>query len=256
MKPSLSIQLYSLRDLSGIEKILDTAKQSGFQFVELVGSHLADADKVRQALDSRGLRASSSHVSMIALRERFDVVINACHTLGLTQLFMPAVPQNERAFLEPYWTMVGRELGQMSWRAADQGIELGYHNHDWELKTQTDGRTALDCLFTGAGHSPLKWQSDVAWLIRCGANPMELMDRYRDRLTSVHAKDIAPIGQNMDEDGWADVGLGTLDWKNELAAFSISKGARWLVAEHDKPNDPERFARNSFNFLNSLWLTL
>ena len=57
MKPSLSIQLYSLRDLSGIEKILDTAKQSGFQFVELVGSHLADAGKVRQALDARGSKS-------------------------------------------------------------------------------------------------------------------------------------------------------------------------------------------------------
>ena len=252
MKLPLSIQLYSLRNLSSVEKILDTVKQSGFKFVELAGSQLEDAGKVRQALEARGLKASSSHVSMVALRERFDVVVNACHTLGLTQLFMPAVPQNERDFSEPYWTMVGRELGQMSWRAADQGIELGYHNHDWELKTQTDGRTALACLFTGAGHSPLKWQSDVAWLIRGGGNPLELMDQYRDRLTSVHAKDIAPKGQNMDEDGWADVGYGTLDWKNELAAFSMSKGARWLVAEHDKPNDPERFARNSFSFLNSL----
>mgnify|MGYP003562994384 CR=1 FL=1 len=52
--------------------------------------------------------------------------------------------------------------------------------------------------------------------------------------------------------GWADVGSGTLDWRGKLAPGAIENGARWLVAEHDKPSDPARFARNSFSFLNSL----
>jgi hypothetical protein len=44
----------------------------------------------------------------------------------------------------------------------------------------------------------------------------------------------------------------TLDWRCRLAPAAIANGARWLVADHDKPNDPVRFARNSFSFLNSL----
>ena len=32
-----------------------------------------------------------------------------------------------------------------------------------------DGRSALDCLFAGAGDAPLTWQADVAWLVRGGA---------------------------------------------------------------------------------------
>jgi hypothetical protein len=43
-----------------------------------------------------------------------------------------------------------------------------------------------------------------------------------------------------------------LDWRGRLAQAAIDSGARWLVAEHDKPSDPARFARNSFAFLNSL----
>ena len=252
MKTPLSIQLYSLRTLPSLDAILDTVKAAGYQHVELIGSHLDDAARVRQALDQRGLSVSSSHVGIAALRERFDAVMQACKTLGFTQLFMPSVPPDERQSPDPYWTFLGRELGQMAWRATDRGIALGYHNHHWELHAQADGRTALECLFAGAGNAPLKWQADVAWLVRGGADPVALLQRHKDRVVSVHAKDLAPANTKLDEDGWEDVGHGVLDWRNTLAAASVANGARWLVAEHDKPSDPARFARNSYAFLNSL----
>lgn len=252
MKPSISIQLYSLRTLPDLQSVLDTVKAAGYRHVELVGSHLDDAGRVRQALEQAGLAVSSSHVGIAALRERFDAIMQACRTLGFTQLYMPSVPPAERQSPEPYWTGLGRELAQMAWRAQDRGIALGYHNHHWELNLQADGRTALECLFAGAGASPLKWQADVAWLVRGGADPLVLLERYRDRLTSVHAKDLAPADTKLDEDGWEDVGHGVLDWRSTLAPAAAANGARWLVAEHDKPNDPARFARNSFNFLSAL----
>jgi sugar phosphate isomerase/epimerase len=252
MKALLSIQLYSLRSLSGLPEVLDTVKAAGWRYVELVGSHLDDAADVRRQLDGRGLGVSSAHVGIAALRERFDAVMAACRTLGLSQLFMPSVPPDERQSAEPYWTRLGHELGQMARRAQDHGISLGYHNHDWELKTQADGRSALECLFAGAGDAPLSWQADVAWLARGGADPVAMLQRHGQRLVSVHAKDLAPPGTKLDEDGWDDVGLGVLDWRGSLAAAAVANGARWLVAEHDKPADPARFARNSFAFLNSL----
>lgn len=252
MKTALSIQLYSLRTLPGLPEILDTVKAAGYRNVELIGSHLDDAANVRRQLETRGLAVSSSHVGIAALRERFDAIMAACKTLGFTQLFMPSVPVEERQGAEPYWSSLGRELGQMASRAKDRGVELGYHNHHWELTPQADGRSALDCLFAAAGDAPLKWQADLAWLVRGGGDPLALMQQHRSRVVSVHAKDLAPAGTKLDEDGWADVGSGTLDWRSKLAPGAVENGARWLVAEHDKPSDPARFARNSFSFLNSL----
>lgn len=252
MKTPISIQLYSLRNLPGLPEVLDTVKAAGYRNVELIGSHLDDAANVRRQLDARGLAVSSSHVGLAALRERFDTIVAACKMLGFTQLFMPSVPPDERQRPEPYWSALGRELGQMASRARERGIELGYHNHHWEMKKQADGRSALDCLFAGAGSAPLTWQADLAWLVRADADPVALMQQHRARLVSVHAKDLAPGGTKLDEDGWDDVGHGTLDWRGQLAQAAADNGAKWLVAEHDKPNDPARFARNSFAFLNSL----
>lgn len=58
-------------------------------------------------------------------------------------------------------------------------------------------------------------------------------------------KDIAPEGECEDEDGWADVGTGTMDWKAIMDAVRTRTNTRFFVMEHDKPNDHERFARRS-----------
>ncbi len=251
----ISIQLYSLRNIDGLDAQLDLVKSVGYQNVELIGSHLDDAAGTKTKLDARGLKVSSSHVGIAALRERPKAIAQACKTLGFSQLFMPSVPPAERDSPGAYWTALGRELGQMARDFKAEGIELGYHNHHWELQKKDGDKTALDLLFEGAGQvdqgSPLTWQADVAWLVRGGADPAALMQRYSSRVVSAHAKDLAPTGQKADEDGWADVGSGVLDWK-ALSVACRNAGAKWLVAEHDKPNDPARFTRASFNFLNSL----
>ena len=82
----------------------------------------------------------------------------------------------------------------------------------------------------------------VAWLVRGGAAPKPWIERYRARLVAVHVKDIAPPGQNLDQDGWADVGTGVLDWVDLWQACRAA-GARWAVVEHDRPRDPALTAR-------------
>jgi sugar phosphate isomerase/epimerase len=247
----LSIQLYTLRSLEDIHRILDTVAQAGYRYVETVGSHLDNAADVRAKLDSRGLKASSSHVSLAALREKPDVVAAACRTLGFTHLFMPAVPPDQRDMAADGWRMLGHELGKIAERFQGHGIRLGYHNHHWELRPKEGDKTALELIFEAAGGSPLTWQVDVAWLVRGNADPKEWISRYREKIAAAHVKDIAPPGQNEDQDGWADVGSGVLDWR-DLWRFCRNAGAEWMVVEHDKPADPAQTARASFAFLRNI----
>ena len=99
----------------------------------------------------------------------------------------------------------------------------------------------LTPLFDGAGASPLLWQADVAWLIVGKADPSALMARFSDRLAAIHMKDIAPEGTHQDEDGWCDLGDGTIDWP-PLIAEARGHGVELFVAEHDEPKDPAGFS--------------
>ncbi len=248
---TLSIQLYTLRSLENLDRILDVVADAGYRYVETVGSHLDDAATVRAKLDARGLKVSSSHVSLAALREKPDAVADACKTLGFTDLYMPAVPPEERDMAADGWRALGLELGRMADRLKGKGIDFGYHNHHWELKPKDGSKTALELLFEAAEGSPLTWEADVAWLVRGNVDPKAWIERYRRLVTAAHVKDIAPAGQNEDQDGWADVGSGTLDWR-DLWQTCRKAGARWMVVEHDKPADPARSARSSFEYLRTI----
>jgi sugar phosphate isomerase/epimerase len=246
----LSVQLYSLRAYGDFTRVLDAVAAAGYTHVELVGGHLENAQATRAGLDAHGLKAPTSHVGIAALREKFDATVAACRTIGIEQLFMPAVSPERRGMDGAGWTALGRELGDLARRLEAHGIGLGYHNHDWELQQKESG-IALDLLFTAAAGSALTWQVDVAWLVCGGADPKAWIARYRPLVVSAHVKDIAPRGENVDQDGWTEVGAGVMDWR-DLWRVCRNAGARWMVVEHDKPADPAKSVARSYAFLKDL----
>lgn len=242
----LSIQLYSLRTYADLARQLETLAGIGFRQVETIGSHLVSARETRRLLDQNGLTAPTGHVGLPELRAKLHWVLDGAATIGIRELYMPAVPEEERRGVPAdSWRRIGEELGHIADHAAGHGISLGYHNHHWELEAYPDGSLPLSILLEAARGSKLTLEADLAWFARGGADPVEWLERYKDIVTAAHVKDIAPAGQNEDEDGWADVGKGTLDWPT-LWREARQHGARVMVLEHDKPSDPVRFARDSF----------
>ena len=67
---------------------------------------------------------------------------------------------------------------------------------------------------------------------------------YGDRVDSVHLKDVAASGECIDEDGWADVGHGVLNWNAITAELKVIRPDLYIV-EHDSPSDLGRFAQRS-----------
>lgn len=252
MQDIISIQLYSLRDYGNLARQLETLASIGFSHVETIGSHLANAAETRSLLDQHGMTAPSGHVGLADLRERFDWVADQAAAIGISQLYMPAVPPSEREGMPAgYWRKLGVELGEMAVRMKSHNIGLGYHNHHWELFPCADGAIPFDLLIEASAGSPLTIEADLAWLVRGGADPLAWMAKHKDRLSAIHVKDIAPQGENLDEDGWANVGAGTLDWP-ALHEAARSHGVRLMVLEHDKPADAAAFARQSYAYLTGL----
>jgi sugar phosphate isomerase/epimerase len=130
-----------------------------------------------------------------------------------------------------------------------EGYSFGWHNHEFEFQKLPDGSLPFDRLLEGA--PLLDWECDVAWVSKAVKNPIPIIKKYADRITAVHIKDVAPKGENIDEEGWADVGQGILDWPKILKTLENSR-AMHLVIEHDNPNDLVRFAQRSFDFVKAL----
>ena len=247
----LSFQLYSLRNYGGLPAQLALLREVGFRHVETVMSHYDDPAATLALLQEHGMTASSGHFSLDAVYNRLDWVAETAKVLGLTQIAMPAVPPDQRQADADAWRVLGRGLGEAAGRLHDHGITLMYHNHDWDLRMLGDGSTPLDLVLGEGEAGGLGWQADLAWVVRAGADPVAWMTRYADRLLSVHVKDLAPQGINVDQDGWADVGAGIVGWQ-ELWPVSRRLGAVWMVVEHDNPKDFDGFCRRSFAYLETL----
>jgi sugar phosphate isomerase/epimerase len=240
----IAIQLYSLRNHGPLPEQLDIVRDAGFGAVELTQGQLGEPAATQALLEARGLECPSAHVSMPWLRERLDHVIEATTRLGIGELAMPALPVEEREMDAEGWRAAGRELGGIAQRLAEHGVILAYHNHAWEMPPLADGAVPLDLLLDAGREQGLTWQADLAWVVRGGADPAATLARHGDVLASVHVKDLAPAGAAVDEDGWADVGHGTMDWADLWRRCWANK-RRWMIAEHDLPSDGARFCQRS-----------
>jgi sugar phosphate isomerase/epimerase len=176
-------------------------------------------------------------------------VLSTAQTLGLRHIYCPYILPDQRPTTAAGWTAFGERLAKAGEWVRSEGYMFGWHNHDFEYKPLPTGEMPHDLLFAAA--PMLDWECDVAWIVRAGADPLTWIKKYGDRITTVHVKDIAPKGECLNEDGWADVGYGTIDWKSMFAALKHSRTVHYVM-EHDKPSDIERFAKRSFDFVSKI----
>ena len=168
--------------------------------------------------------------------------IEVAKTLGIKHVLVPHIAQDLRPTDTAGWRAFGARLAKAGQPIIDAGLNFGWHNHDFELVAGADGVMPLDAMMEGG--PSLSLELDLGWVQRAGQSPAAWIDKYADRLVAVHIKDIAPNGECVDEDGWADVGHGTMDWASITAALAAANVTHFVI-EHDNPNDDERFARRS-----------
>lgn len=238
-----SYQLYSSREFPPLSDTLRMLKGLGYAQVEGYGGVYGDLPALKSALSESGLAMTSGHFGIDALEENPDQVLEIARTLGMKAVFCPFLNPDQRPSDAAGYARFGERLQKAGEPLVKAGLIFGWHNHDFEFRPLPDGAIPLAEIFTGGPQ--LAWEADIAWIVRGDADPLEWIDRYADRIASIHVKDIAPEGERVDEDGWADVGTGTMPWQEIMDAVRHRTKAQFFVMEHDKPSDHERFARRS-----------
>jgi sugar phosphate isomerase/epimerase len=236
-----SYQLYSARNAGSLDEVLRTLKGLGYTQVEGWGGQFTDPAALAASLSHAGLTMPTAHIGFNDLADT-DKAARIAETVGIKTIYCPAPPEEHRRG-KADWKAFADQLARIGRALNAKGVAFGFHNHDHEFHQYGSGPVPMELILQAS--PALEWEMDVAWVVRGGDDPVAWMEKYGDRITALHVKDIAPAGQKLDEDGWADVGTGTLDWKSLLATAKQKTKAKYFVAEHDKPSDPIRFAKNS-----------
>lgn len=228
----LAMQVYSVRDAAEADfaRCMKDLKAMGYQGVELAGTYGMTAVQVKEILDEVGLELVSAHVGADLMWD--DALMADYAATGMRHIAVPWFHKpTDPAFLADNIEKF-RVLGQ---RMQSFGLQLGYHNHDFELHTvPEDGRCALEAYYEEIPAELLVTQLDLAWVKAGGKDPVAFLRRYPGRAPTVHIKDykgtfggedfeLCPVG-----DGCQDI-PGLLDAAREV-------GTQWLIVEQDQPN--------------------
>ncbi len=248
-----SYQLYSSRNFGPIDDTLAMLAQIGYSQVEGYGALFTNADDAAELagkIAANGLSMPTAHFGLQMLEETPDDALAIAKALNLKAVYVPHLKVEERPTDAAGWQAMGARVQKALAPMADIGIDIGWHNHEFEIKDAGNGQTVLDALLEGG--PDLKLELDLAWVFVGGADPVEYIKKYADKLSTVHIKDRAPDGENADEDGWADVGDGVMDWPAIKQALDGTSN-KYFALEHDNPSDDKRFASRSFETVSKVW---
>ncbi len=126
------------------------------------------------------------------------------------------------------------------------------HNHAGEFTTkyvdvQGDGtlKSAWQILVENTDPRYVDFQLDVGWATIGGADPVQLIEQFGDRIALLHVKDVVDIG--LPTQRQTTVGQGDVDW---AAVFAAAHGdVQQYVIEQDPPVEPFSFAAESFEYV-------
>lgn len=208
----LSVQLYTVRELisDDLPGTLRRLADAGFSRVEPFA--FTKFEGIGAALADAGLEAPTTHQGFIA-DGSIDTVAAAAASAGINVVIDPFVGPEKWTSAEDVADTANR-LNDAAKRAAKHGVTVGYHNHAHELQNQIDGVTAFE-YFASLLDPAVVLEVDTYWVAVGGADPVELLKKFGDRVIAIHVKDGPGTAETKDQ---VAVGSGSLDIPAILAA--------------------------------------
>jgi sugar phosphate isomerase/epimerase len=240
----VGVQLYTVRrDMArDFEGTLARIAEIGYHEVEFAGHHGKTPSEVRAALARVGLAAPAAHIPIEVLRREVDSAIADASEVGYKYLVVPWLDPNERRSLDDY-RRISDELNRYGEKVRAAGMQLGYHNHDFEL-TAIAGSVPLDVMLERTDPGLVVLELDLYWATKAGADPLTYFSRFPGRVQLVHVKDSAGAPEHR----MVDVGQGTIDFAT-IFSRREQAGLRHAFVEHDDPANPLETLRVSYEHL-------
>lgn len=231
---NIGIQLYTLRDAMASDPIgtLKKVAEIGYDHVE---SHSYKDGSVygmaisefKKTLDGLGLKTYSSHLGLDILRGDWEQAVADAATMGQKYVVCPYLMENERQTIDQY-KKLAELLNKCGEIAKKAGLQMAYHNHDFEFIT-LDGQVPMDVLLKECDADLVKIELDLYWATKVGIDPVAYFKKDPGRFHLWHVKDMA----SSPEKEFTEVGNGVINWKAIFKAAKTS-GMKYFFVEQDQ----------------------
>jgi sugar phosphate isomerase/epimerase len=224
-KGPLGVQLYSVRNAisKDVPGTLARVRALGFREVELAGTYGLTASQFRAELDRAGLRATSMHVGYERLRDSLAAVLDDARVLGVQYVGTAWIPHNDGPLTEEGAHRAATDFSAWGRAARERGLQFFYHVHGYEFQPAASGILPMDILMRETPNDDVKFEMDVFWISRPGADPVAWLRKYPTRWRLLHLKDMRKgtatnvnTGSANPDETEVPVGTGQIDYRGVL----------------------------------------
>jgi sugar phosphate isomerase/epimerase len=153
-------------------------------------------------------------------------------TVGIKYMVCAFLSPAERGGLDHY-KYVAEQLNKAGETCRKSGIQLCYHNHDFEFIAQ-DEKLPFDILLNNTDKSLLKLELDLYWVSKAGHDPIALFSRHPGRFPLWHVKDM----DNTPKKAFTEVGNGVINFR-KIFTQANKAGLQYFFVEQDStPGSP------------------
>jgi sugar phosphate isomerase/epimerase len=189
MIPQITVQLYSVRDLAKQDYAgtIRAIAETGFGCVEPAGYPGSTAKEAAKLFRELGLKAPSAH-SGLPIGDNKNAIIEEALLMGHKYLVTGCPPKFKEHFTSLDRVKAMAELYcEAAANLAPHGLQVGYHNHDWDLAV-VEGMRA-HAVFLANTPDTVLFEVDVFWVARAGLDPAAFIREIGPRGKVLHFKD-------------------------------------------------------------------
>lgn len=257
----IGLQLYTVRDAMANDPLATLAQVAKIGYTSVEGATYTGSEKFygmspsefKKALKQNGLVIPSSHYRLGeekvngktqagTMLNDWGKAVDDAAEVGLKYMVCAYLSDAERGDLDHY-KYVADQLNIAGERCKKNGIQLCYHNHNFEFIKQGD--TYPYDILLGTDKDLVKMEMDIYWIKRAGQDPIELFKKHPGRFALWHVKDMDKTPQ----EDFAEVGSGIINFK-EIFKYKKLAGMKYFFVEQDKcPGSPFDSITKSINYI-------
>ena len=261
--PLIGLQLYTVRDAMQKDPLATLAHVAKIGYTSVEGATYTGSQKFygmspkefAKVLKQNGLVIPSSHYMLGeekhegksipgTILNAWDKAVDDAAEAGIKYMVCAYLTDKERGDLDHY-KYVADQLNIAGERCKKSGIQLCYHNHNFEFVKQGD-QYPYDILMT-ADKDLVKMEMDLYWVKKAGQDPIALFKKHPGRFPLWHVKDM----DNTPEHDFTEVGNGIIDFKEIFKDKNLA-GMKYFFVEQDKcPGDPFDSITKSIKYIKS-----
>jgi sugar phosphate isomerase/epimerase len=261
-KQYIGLQLYTVREAMQQDPTGTLAKVAKMGYNSVEGASYTGSQKFygmtpaefANVLKQNGLIMPSSHYRLGEEQDKgqpvqgtilhgWDQAVDDAARAGVKYMVCAYLAEAERGDLDRY-KKIAEQLNKAGERCKKAGMQLCYHNHDFEFQAQ-NGQLPYDLLLTGTDKNLLKMELDLYWATKAGQDPVALFKKHPGRFPLWHVKDMDKTAAR----NFTEVGNGSIDFKRIFAQANLA-GMKYFFVEQDQtPGSPFDSIQQSIAYL-------